>query len=76
MDDGFYVNPTGFPVVPYGHAGIRFTHTLNNTDDQIIGMVERLSVNYREVVGEPEAVVDLTEMEGGPGAMSATSART
>ena len=75
LDDGYYVNPTGFPVVPHGHAGIRFTHTLNNTDDQIRGLVERLAANYRAVVGEPEAVVDLTELEGGPGAKSATPAR-
>lgn len=74
LDDGYYVNPTGFPVVPHGHAGIRFTHTLNNTDDQIRGMVERLSANYRAVVGEPDTVVDLTEMEGGPGVVSASSA--
>ena len=75
LDDGYYVNPTGFPVVPHGHAGIRFTHTLNNTDDQIRGLVERLAANERAVVGEPEAVVDLTELEGGPGAKSATPAR-
>ncbi|HEX7100091.1 MAG TPA: aminotransferase class I/II-fold pyridoxal phosphate-dependent enzyme [Acidimicrobiia bacterium] len=74
LDDGYYVNPTAFPVVPHGHAGIRFTHTLNNTDDQIRGMVERLSANYRAVVGEPDTVVDLTEMEGGPGVVSASSA--
>lgn len=61
LDDGFFVNVSGFPVVPVGMAGIRFTQTLVNTDEQIVGMVESLQRNLRRVVGETEALVDLTE---------------
>lgn len=63
LADGFYLNVSGFPAVPVGMAGLRFTHTLNNTTEQIIAMMERLSHHYREVVGEPDALMDLNEME-------------
>lgn len=63
MDDGFYLNLTAFPGVPIDMAGLRFTHTLRNTDSQIVAMVERLAANFADVVGEVEAVVDLTEAE-------------
>lgn len=63
LDDGYYLNVTGFPAVPVGMAGVRFTHTLSNHDDQITGMIECLSHHFREVAGEPEAVVDLGEIE-------------
>jgi 7-keto-8-aminopelargonate synthetase-like enzyme len=61
LDDGFFVNVSGFPVVPVGMAGIRFTQTLVNTDEQIVGMIQSLERNLRRVVGETEALVDLTE---------------
>lgn len=63
LDDGFYVNVSAFPAVPMGLGGVRFTHTLSNTDDQIEALIERLAHHYRQVVGEPEAVIDLTELE-------------
>lgn len=63
LQDGFFVNVTGFPAVPVGMEGLRFTHTLNNTASQISDLVERLGLHYREVVGEPEVVIDLNEME-------------
>lgn len=63
LDDGFYVNVSAFPAVPMGLGGIRFTHTLNNTDVQIEALVERIAHHYRQVVGEPDAVIDLTELE-------------
>jgi 7-keto-8-aminopelargonate synthetase-like enzyme len=61
LDDGYFINVSGFPVVPVGMAGIRFTQTLANTDEQIVGMIDSLDRNLRQVVGETEAVVDLTE---------------
>lgn len=61
LDDGYFINVSGFPVVPVGMAGIRFTQTLLNTDEQIVGMIESLHRSLRRVVGETEAVVDLTE---------------
>ncbi|HSJ33465.1 MAG TPA: aminotransferase class I/II-fold pyridoxal phosphate-dependent enzyme [Acidimicrobiia bacterium] len=61
LDDGYFINVSGFPVVPVGMAGIRFTQTLSNTDEQIIGMIQSLQRSLHQVVGETEAVVDLTE---------------
>lgn len=63
LDDGFYLNVSAFPAVPMGMAGLRFTHTLSNTDAQIHAMIERLAFHFREVVGEVGTVVDLKEME-------------
>lgn len=63
LADGFYLNVSAFPAVPMGMAGLRLTHTLSNSADQIEAMVDRFAHHYREVVGEPDTVVDLTEME-------------
>ncbi|MGA7271808.1 MAG: aminotransferase class I/II-fold pyridoxal phosphate-dependent enzyme [Acidimicrobiia bacterium] len=61
--DGFYLNVSAFPAVPVGQAGLRFTHTLRNTDDQIVDMLERLAHHLREVVGDIDSMVDLDEFE-------------
>lgn len=66
LDDGFYLNVSAFPAVPLGMGGLRFTHTLCNSEDQIASMISRLSARYRQVVGEPESVLDLTELETPP----------
>lgn len=42
LDDGYYVNPAVYPAVPRGHGGIRFTLTLNQTEDQLRGLVETI----------------------------------
>lgn len=63
LNDGFYLNVSAFPAVPMGMAGLRFTHTLSNTHDQIHAMIERLEFHVRDVVGELGTVVDLNEME-------------
>ncbi|HKX76634.1 MAG TPA: aminotransferase class I/II-fold pyridoxal phosphate-dependent enzyme, partial [Acidimicrobiia bacterium] len=47
MDRGFYLNVAGFPLVPYGYAGLRFTHTLYHTDDQVLSMLEALAETVR-----------------------------
>lgn len=60
MGEGFYVNASSFPAVPRGHAGIRFTHTLHHTDDQIESLVVAISRHLPEVVDEPEILIDLT----------------
>jgi len=57
---GFFVNGSAFPVVPYGHAGVRFTVTLYNSPDQIEDMLTALRELSLEIVGETEVVVDLT----------------
>lgn len=59
MDDGFYVNPAGFPAVPRGHAGIRFTITLNQTEAELRGLIE--AIKRRMPNPDPDVVVDLRE---------------
>jgi 7-keto-8-aminopelargonate synthetase-like enzyme len=61
MDDGFYVNPSAFPAVPRGFAGIRFTHTLHHSEDQIESLVSAIARHLADVVEEPEVAIDLTK---------------
>lgn len=63
LDDGFYLNVSAFPAVPHGMGGLRFTNTLANPAEQVVDMIDRLAQHYREVVGESDLVVDLTEVE-------------
>jgi 7-keto-8-aminopelargonate synthetase-like enzyme len=65
-DAGFYLNGSAFPVVPHGHAGLRFTVTLYNSPEQIEAMLTALSEQTSELVGEPEIIIDLTaEIDAG-----------
>lgn len=50
---GFYLNPAGYPAVPLGRAGVRFTHTLHHRDHEIVEMLEVLA----DVIGPTEKVV-------------------
>jgi 7-keto-8-aminopelargonate synthetase-like enzyme len=59
-DDGFFLNGSAFPVVPHGHAGLRFTVTLYNSPQQIEDMLAALKARSLEVMGETEIVIDLT----------------
>ena len=43
LDDGFYVNLSGFPVVPMGMDGIRFTTTLFQSEDHLEGFMDSLA---------------------------------
>ena len=61
MDDGFYVNPSAFPAVPRGFAGIRFTHTLHHSEDQIESLVSAIARHLADVVEEPRVAIDLTK---------------
>lgn len=61
MDDGFFVNPSAFPAVPRGYGGIRFTHTLHQSEDQIESLVEAIARYLPEVVDEPGILIDLTK---------------
>ena len=65
LDDGFYLNLASFPAVPAGQSGMRFTHTLYHSDDQILAMIEALSRHLPAILGEPEIVIDLTALEAG-----------
>ncbi len=59
-DSGFFLNGSAFPVVPHGHAGLRFTITMHNSARQIEDMLTALRERSLEVIGETEIVIDLT----------------
>jgi 7-keto-8-aminopelargonate synthetase-like enzyme len=61
MKDGFYVNPAAFPAVPRGYGGIRFTHTLYQSDDQIGSLIESMARHVPELLDDLDVVIDLTE---------------
>jgi pentatricopeptide repeat protein len=60
MDRGFYLNIAGFPAVPMRQSGVRFTNTLNHSDDQILEMIEALRMELASITGDPEIEIDLT----------------
>jgi len=60
-DRGFYLNGSGFPAVPHGHAGVRFTMTLANSLQQIEDMLVCLNETRLQLFGETDVVVDVEE---------------
>ncbi len=60
MEDGFYVNVSGFPVVPKGTDGIRFTTTTFQTDDDLKRFMDALVRNIDGLVTPIEWQIDLT----------------
>lgn len=56
---GFYLNGSGFPAVPHGHAGIRFTVTRDNPPQQIEEMLACLNETRLELFGETGVIVDV-----------------
>lgn len=62
-DSGFFLNGSAFPAVPIGHAGIRFTVTLDNSLQQIEDMLTCLNERRLELFGETQVEVDLTRLE-------------
>lgn len=59
MADGFYANLSGFPVVPHGMDGLRFTTTAFQTDDDIDRFVESLHRNISDLITTHELYIDL-----------------
>ncbi len=55
MDDGYFANVAQFPAVPMRRAGIRFTLTLHQQEDDLRGLVDSLQRNY-EVLSEDSPV--------------------
>ncbi len=51
-----------FPIVPRGHAGIRFTITLHNSEDDIRTMMGWLEAESRRLSGSGTVVVAKTEL--------------
>lgn len=62
-DEGFFLNGAGFPVVPHGHAGVRFTVTLYLSLQQIEDMLTCLHEKRLELFGDTELLIDLSEEE-------------
>jgi 7-keto-8-aminopelargonate synthetase-like enzyme len=60
MKDGFYLNLASFPAVPPGQSGLRFTHTLYHTRDQIVAMLEALRYHFDAVLGD-RVTIDLRD---------------
>jgi 7-keto-8-aminopelargonate synthetase-like enzyme len=63
MNDGFYVNPSDFPAVPRGYSGIRFMHSVHNTDEQINSLIESIARHLPEVVDDLQVIIDLTDQD-------------
>lgn len=60
-DEGFFLNGAGFPAVPYGHAGLRFTVTLDLSPKQIEDMLTCLNEKRLELFGETTIELGLEE---------------
>lgn len=58
-DDGFYLNGAMFPIVPHGHAGVRFTIGLSVSESQTEAMLHHLARRLPESAGGGSAI-DLT----------------
>jgi hypothetical protein len=61
-DAGFYLNGAMFPVVPRGHAGIRFTISLYHSTAQIESMLTCFHDLALEHLGETEIILDLDRL--------------
>lgn len=64
MNDGFYVNPAGYPAVPMGSAGIRFTQTLHQSETQLRGLIESIARHMPNA--EPDVAIDLRSRDREP----------
>jgi 7-keto-8-aminopelargonate synthetase-like enzyme len=58
--DGLYINGAMFPIVPHGHAGIRFTVSLAVGEAQVERMLVRLAHHLRRFAGET-MIIDLRD---------------
>jgi 7-keto-8-aminopelargonate synthetase-like enzyme len=56
---GYYVNPSTFPMVPIGYAGVRFTQTLYHSDEHIEGLLDALGRYVPELVDDADISIDL-----------------
>ncbi|MEN8239893.1 MAG: aminotransferase class I/II-fold pyridoxal phosphate-dependent enzyme [Actinomycetota bacterium] len=59
MTDGFYVNVSGFPAVPIGMDGIRFTNTLYHSEDHLERFMDSLARHTPDLVVPMGGPVDL-----------------
>ncbi|MFV9672139.1 MAG: aminotransferase class I/II-fold pyridoxal phosphate-dependent enzyme [Acidimicrobiia bacterium] len=59
--EGYYVNPSTFPMVPIGYAGIRFTQTLHHSDEHIEGLLDALGRFVPDLVDDVDIAIDLRD---------------
>ena len=59
--EGYYLNPSTFPMVPLGYAGVRFTQTLYHSDEHIEGLLEALGRHVPDLADEIDVTIDLTD---------------
>jgi 7-keto-8-aminopelargonate synthetase-like enzyme len=59
--DGYYVNPSTFPMVPVGYAGVRFTQTLFHSDDDINGLLDALGRYVPDLADDIDISIDLRD---------------
>lgn len=65
MNDGIYVNPAIFPVVPNDKCGLRFTLTRHNTIQHIDTLIQSLSKNFEIAIEEEgENINDVNKIFG------------
>ena len=54
------MNPSTFPMVPVGYAGVRFTQTLYHSDEHIEGLLDALGRHVPDLADEIDVTIDLT----------------
>lgn len=59
MREGFYVNLSGFPVVPMGMDGIRFTNTVYHDQEQLAAFMDALERHTPDLIVPLEGDIDL-----------------
>ncbi len=59
INDGFYPNVSGFPAVPWGMDGIRFTNTLYHSQDHLERFMDALEQYVPGLVVPLDSTVDL-----------------
>lgn len=59
--EGYYLNPSTFPMVPIGYAGVRFTQTLYHSDEHIEGMLDALGRHVPDLADDIDVTIDLTD---------------
>ena len=59
MAEGFYPNVAGFPAVPLGMDGVRFTNTLYHSKEHLEGFMDALACHVPDLVVPLDTDVDL-----------------
>ena len=60
---GFFANLACFPAVPLNQNGIRFTNTLNHSNEQIRDFIGNVAELLDELGGGTDIEIDLTQIE-------------